>query len=150
MSGPICSMRGFFVTLTWCLASTAMGLPVIAHAAPEAPGAATAPVAEAASDPADHNYPTYERVRYVIACITTNGGAPALVYQCSCAIDHLAEHFTLDDFIEMQTALNAAPIAGERGAVLRDSPDMRYYSKRYRDGETAAFKACGIKPGNPH
>jgi len=94
---------------------------------------------------ASHDYPTYERVRYVLECIEHNGADPALVYQCSCAIDKLAERFTIDDFVEMQTALNGSSIAGERGGVLRDNPALRVDARHYREAEGAALKACGVR-----
>jgi len=96
--------------------------------------------------PASHDYPTYERVRYVLECIEHNGADPALVYQCSCAIDKLAERFTIDDFVEMQTAVNGSSIAGERGGVLRDNPALRVDARHYREAEAAALKACGVRP----
>ena len=91
-----------------------------------------------------HDYPTYERVRYVLQCVAGHGGAPQLVYQCSCAIDKLAAQFSIDDFVDMQTAANASSIAGERGGELRDNPDIRAAAKRYRAAEEAALKSCGV------
>jgi hypothetical protein len=90
------------------------------------------------------DYPTYERVQYAIQCITRHGGAQQLIYQCSCAIDKLAAQFSIDEFVDMQTAMNAASMTGERGGGLRDNPDMRAAAKRYREAEGAALKSCGV------
>jgi len=90
------------------------------------------------------DYPTYERVQYAIQCITKYGGAHQLVYQCSCAIDKLAAQFSIDDFVEAQTAVNGASITGERGGELRDNPQLRAAAKRYREAEQAALKSCGV------
>lgn len=101
---------------------------------------ATTPASAAA-----HDYPTYERVRYVLQCIERNGaGDAALVYQCSCAIDKLAERFSIDDYVEMQTAVNGSSIAGERGGALRDNPALRVDARHYREAEAAALKSCGV------
>jgi hypothetical protein len=90
------------------------------------------------------DYPTYERVQYAIQCITKYGGAQQLLYQCSCAIDKLAAQFSIDDFVEAQTAVNGATITGERGGELRDNPQLRAAAKRYREAEQAALKSCGV------
>jgi hypothetical protein len=91
-----------------------------------------------------HDYPTYERVQYVIQCISKHGGAQQLLYQCSCGIDKLAAQFSIDDFVDMQTSVNASSITGERGGEFRDNPDVRAAAKRYRAAEQDALKTCGI------
>ena len=91
-----------------------------------------------------HDYPTYERVQYVIQCISKHGGTQQLIYQCSCGIDKLAEQFSIDDFVDMQTSLNASSITGERGGEFRDNPGVRAAAKRYRESEQAALKSCGV------
>ncbi len=91
-----------------------------------------------------HDYPTYERVQYALQCLTRYGGAHQLIYQCSCAIDKLADQFSIDDFVDMQTAVNASSMAGERGGEVRDNPDLRAAAKRYRAAETTALKSCGV------
>jgi hypothetical protein len=92
-----------------------------------------------------HDYPTYERVQYAIQCISKHGGAQQLLYQCSCALDKLADQFSIDDFVDMQTSVNATSITGERGGEFRDNPEVRAAAKRYREAERAALKTCGVK-----
>jgi hypothetical protein len=91
-----------------------------------------------------HDYPTYERVQYVIQCINKHGGAQQLIYQCSCGIDKLAEQFSIDDFVDMQTSVNVSTITGERGGAVRDNPGVRAAGKSYREAEQAALKSCGV------
>ena len=126
------------------LAATALA----ASGAAQDPAPGTAPGAGPESAPAGpalvHDYPTYERVRYVLECINRNGGTNALMYQCSCAIDKLADRFSIDDFVELQTAANGSTIAGERGGMLRDSPEVRADARRYREAESAALRSCGV------
>ena len=117
------------------------------HAWPALPRALAASAVCAAMVPAfaaAHDYPTYERVQYVIQCLGKYGGAQQLIYQCSCAIDKLADQFPVDDYVEMQTAVNASSITGERGGELRDNEAVRAAGKRYRAAEQAALKSCGV------
>lgn len=93
---------------------------------------------------ASHDYPTHERVIYAIQCIAANGGAHALIYQCSCAIDKLARQFSYEEFVDMQTAANGLSMAGERGGELRDNDAVRANARRYRQSEQAALTACGV------
>ncbi len=91
-----------------------------------------------------HDYPTYERVEFVLDCMQRNGGAYALIYQCSCAIDKLAEQFTIDEFVEMQTSVNASDMSGQRGGELRGNPQIHQSTNRYRESVLAAGRSCGI------
>jgi hypothetical protein len=91
-----------------------------------------------------HDYPTYERVEFVLDCMQRNGGAYALIYQCSCAIDKLAEQFTIDEFVDMQTSVNASDMSGQRGGELRGNPQIRQSTNRYREAVLAAGRSCGV------
>jgi hypothetical protein len=91
-----------------------------------------------------HDYPTYERVEFVLDCMQRNGGAYALIYQCSCAIDKLAEQFTIDEFVDMQTSVNASDMSGQRGGELRGNPQIRQSMNRYREAVLVAGRSCGI------
>jgi hypothetical protein len=93
---------------------------------------------------ADHDYPTHERVMYAIQCINSHGGAQDLLYKCSCAIDRIAQQYSYDEFVDMQTAANALTMAGERGGELRDSSLVRSGAKLYRQTEKAALQSCGV------
>lgn len=91
-----------------------------------------------------YEYPTYERVRFSVDCMTRNGGNQALLYQCACAIDKIAAQYSIDDFVNMQTSINAVSVTGERGSEFRDSPEVRAAAKRYRETESAALRSCGV------
>lgn len=95
---------------------------------------------------ADHDYPTHERVMYAIQCISSHGGAHDLLYKCSCAIDRIAQQYSYEEFVDMQTAANAITMAGERGGELRDSGVVRSGAKLYRQSESAALQSCGVAP----
>jgi hypothetical protein len=103
-------------------------------------------IAAQATMAADHDYPTHERVMYAIHCINSHGGAHDLLYKCSCAIDRIAQQYSYEEFVDMQTAANALTMTGERGGELRDSDVVRSGAKRYRQSERAALQSCGVVP----
>jgi hypothetical protein len=98
--------------------------------------------AEAAA-PAN-NYPTQARVEYVQECIGNHGGKLSNLYQCSCAIDRIAERLSYDDFVEAATFAKYSGLPGEGGALFRDSERARSLAKLYRETEVDAFRHCGL------
>ena len=102
----------------------------------------------AAAPAAAFDYPTAERVNYVMACMRDNPGPHyEMVNKCSCAIDALARDVSLDDFVAMSTAANANTIGGERGSYIRDSEALQAQIRKFRDLQAAAKKGCFIQPG---
>ena len=93
---------------------------------------------------AAHDYPTVARVEYVQECISRNGGELAALYQCSCAIDRIAEKLTYEDFVEAATFARYARLPGEAGGIFRDPEHAKRAAKLYRELELAAFRSCGI------
>jgi hypothetical protein len=91
-----------------------------------------------------HDYPTQARVEYVNDCIATHGGRLSTMYQCSCAIDRIANALSYDDFVEASTFSKYSGLPGEGGAIFRDSDQARKMAKMYRDVEAEAWKACGL------
>ncbi|MFK7966365.1 MAG: hypothetical protein AB8C46_20560 [Burkholderiaceae bacterium] len=98
----------------------------------------TQPTLATASD-----FPTLTRVEYVEACRQQFDRPPQeLIYKCSCAIDKIAEEIDHDTWIALLTFNNAAPIAGERGAYLRERKDTRTKVKSYRELQAKARQSC--------
>lgn len=111
--------------LSWFLSTTAIALL-------GASGAAQA-----------YEYPTLTRVEYVEACAQQfDRPRQELIYKCSCAIDKIAAKVDHDTWVGLQTFNNAAPIAGERGAYLRERKDIRTQVKSYRALQTMAREKC--------
>jgi hypothetical protein len=107
--------------------------------------AMTCAAAEPARDTAPvNNYPTIARVEYVNQCINNNGGKLAALYQCSCAIDRIANTLTYDDYVEVTTFAKNANMPGEGGGMFRDSERGRKLIKNYRDLEADALHSCGV------
>jgi hypothetical protein len=91
-----------------------------------------------------HDYPTLARVEYVNECIGKNGGKLAALYQCSCAIDRIANAMTYDDYVEASTYAKYATLPGEGGGIFRDSDTAKKLAKTYRELESNAQRGCGL------
>src|SRR6267378_4700533 len=85
---------------------------------------ALAVLARGAAAPAQaanvHDYPTVERVEYVLECMQRNAGRQEFLYKCACVIDEIAKQYAYDDFVEASTAARFQSLGGERGGVFRD------------------------------
>jgi hypothetical protein len=106
--------------------------------------ATCAAAAPARGDAPAHDYPTIARVEYVNECVGKNGGKLAALYQCSCAIDRIANALPYDDFIEASTFAKYATLPGEGGGIFRDSDHARKLAKSFRDVESDALRGCGL------
>ena len=92
---------------------------------------------------AANNFPTADRVEFVLECMRDHtGGEFELLNKCSCVIDRLAEKYKYDAFVEAQTLAKSVTIAGERGAALRDNDEAQKGARKYRDTLAAASRAC--------
>jgi len=81
-----------------------------------------------------HDFPTNERVQFVLECMREHPGPEfEMVQKCSCALDRIAEQLSFDDFITASTLAKAASIAGERGGALRNNESAQADASRYRD-----------------
>lgn len=90
-----------------------------------------------------YEYPTLTRVEYVEACAQQfDRPRQELIYKCSCAIDKIAAKVDHETWVGLQTFNNAAPIAGERGAYLRERKDIRTQVKSYRELQSMAREKC--------
>jgi hypothetical protein len=95
--------------------------------------------------PAANDYPTLARVEYVFECLEENAGPRhEMVYKCVCAVDRVAESVPYDRWIELSTFFKAQPMAGERGAYVRERSDIQSQLKSYRELQARVRKACFI------
>jgi len=104
---------------------------------------AAADASQSAAPPA-HDYPTVARVEYVNECIGKSGGKLAALYQCSCAIDKIANALSYDDYVEASTFAKYATLPGEGGGIFRDSEEAKKLAKSFRDLESDALRGCGL------
>ena len=103
-----------------------------------------APTLSLGADPIKNDYPTQARVEYVNECISKSGGKLASLYQCSCAIDRIAQTLAYDDFVEASTFAKYASLPGEAGGEFRDSEKAKKLAKLFRDLEAEAWSGCGL------
>ncbi|AYH43998.1 hypothetical protein [Azoarcus sp. DN11] len=97
-----------------------------------------APAALAAND-----FPTVERVEYVLGCARdAHGPAQEAIYKCSCMIDAIAKRLSYDKYVEYSTAANALSIGGERGETMRAYGAGREMASKFRAIQAEARKAC--------
>ena len=74
-----------------------------------------------------------------------HGGKLANLYQCSCAIDRIANSLSYDEFVEASTYAKYSGLPGEGGGIFRDSDQARTMAKRYREAEAEAYRSCGLR-----
>ena len=93
--------------------------------------------------PKANNYPTLDRVQYVLECVQNypDKVRQEMVYKCSCAIDEIAKKISYDDFINDWTASKAITIAGDRGAI-REHQMVKGMVKQFNDVQGSAQKTC--------
>ena len=100
--------------------------------------------------PDPHDYPTSERVTYVEACMREHPGMHyEMLNKCSCVLDIVSHAVTYDDYETMSTAANATTIGGERGAYIRDVPELQTKIREFRKLQADAQRRCMIAPPAP-
>lgn len=90
-----------------------------------------------------NNYPTLDRVQYVLECVQNYPDKvhQEMIYKCSCAIDEIAKQIGYDDFINDWTSSKAITIAGDRGA-MREHQMVKGMVKQFKDVQGNAQKTC--------
>lgn len=90
-----------------------------------------------------NNYPTLDRVQYVLECARNYPDKvhQEMIYKCSCAIDEIAKQIKYDDFVNDWTASKAITIAGDRGAI-REHQMVKDMVKQFKDVQNNAQKVC--------
>jgi hypothetical protein len=102
----------------------AAGMPVAAHA---------------------HDFPTTDRVEYVLECMVDHQSKQEYLYKCSCAIDQIAQQMPYDEYVESSTALRYQTLGGERGAEFRDARAGKAMAVKYKALQDKARKACYVQ-----
>ena len=92
-----------------------------------------------------NDYPTTDRVVFVMACMRDHpGNHYEMINKCSCAIDAIARELPFESYTSMSTALNANTIGGERGGYIRDTELLQGDIRKFRQLTTKAKKGCFI------
>lgn len=94
-----------------------------------------------------HDYPTAERVAFVLECMREHPGPEfEMLQKCSCSLDRIAEVLSYEAFVEGSTLVKAVTIAGERGGVLRDNDGAQAGARGFRGLYNDARRQCLFRP----
>jgi hypothetical protein len=91
-----------------------------------------------------HDYPTVDRVEYVVECMKANGGDHQYLYKCSCVIDAVAREMSYDDYLAASAVVRYQGMGGERMGVFRDADSAKDMARKYRAILSGAKKECGV------
>jgi len=92
-----------------------------------------------------NDYPTLERVDYVLTCMRSAGGQTIdNLYACSCEIDQIAQKIEFNDFTAARTYEIYQRMPGEKGGLFRESPDGDELRERLDEARQEAKKRCFI------
>ncbi len=92
-----------------------------------------------------HDFPTADRVEYVLECMVEHQSKQEYLYKCSCAIDQIAQQMNYDEFVESSTALRHQTLSGPRGAEFRDPGAGKAMATKYKALQDKARKACYVQ-----
>ncbi|MBE0436143.1 MAG: hypothetical protein IBX56_10095 [Methylomicrobium sp.] len=92
------------------------------------------------------DFPTQERVDYVLSCIAKKGGLTYITqYGCGCKIDKIAEKMSFADYDQARTFGFMRKTPGEAGGAFRDPPEAKRLRKLMEEAEAYAEKSCFVK-----
>lgn len=93
-----------------------------------------------------NNYPTQDRVEYVLQCIEKHGGLRyETLYPCICKVDKLASLMTFDEYTQAKTFTFLRRTPGEKGGVFRDPPQAKELRKKLKETDQLAEDSCFVK-----
>lgn len=97
--------------------------------------------------PLANDYPTRDRVEYVLNCVAQHGGLTYITqYACGCKIDKIAEKLTFKEFESAKTfSYLSKGQTGDAGAVFRDPAQSKDLRARLKEAEAYAEKSCFVK-----
>lgn len=111
-------------------------------ATPEQPAA---PEVAAAAQPVN-DFPTQDRVEYVLECVAKKGGLKyETLYPCICKIDKIAEKMQYHEFAEAKTFTYLRKTPGDQGGIFRDPPQAKELRNKLKDAEQYADSKCFVK-----
>lgn len=120
-----------------------LGLLSACTVTPEKP-AVPAPEAEAAQPAND--FPTQDRVEYVLECIAKKGGLKyETLYPCICKVDKIAEKMRYHEFAEAKTFTYMRKTPGDQGGIFRDPPQAKELRNKLKEAEQYGDKKCFVK-----
>lgn len=105
------------------------------------------PVEQAEPAPQVNDYPTRDRVEYVLNCVAQHGGLSYITqYACGCKIDKIAEKLSFAEYEAAKTFTYLTKgQSGDAAAAMRDPAQSKDLRKRLKDAEQYAEKSCFVK-----
>jgi hypothetical protein len=105
------------------------------------------PVEQAEPAPFVSDYPTRDRVEYVLNCVAQHGGLTYISqYACGCKVDKIAEKLNFSEYEAAKTFTYLTKgQSGEAAAVMRDPAQSKDLRKRLKEAEEYAEKSCFVK-----
>jgi hypothetical protein len=96
----------------------------------------------AANQPGN-DFPTLERVEYVLQCMQEHGGQNYdNLYHCVCAVDTIAGMMSHEDFAQARTYTYLFDLPGERGGEFRDPPESERLRAKLKEAKAVAQRSC--------
>ena len=97
--------------------------------------------------PLVNDYPTRDRVEYVLNCVAQHGGLTYITqYACGCKIDKIAEKLSFAEYEAAKTFTYLSKgQTGDAGAVFRDPAQSKDLRARLKKAEAYAEKSCFVK-----
>jgi hypothetical protein len=93
-----------------------------------------------------NDYPTRDRVEYVLNCVAQHGGLSYInQYACGCKIDKIAEKMSFNDYDAAKTFSYLKSTPGESGSAFRDPKNSKDLRKLLKEAEESAEKSCFVK-----
>lgn len=109
-------------------------------------GCTTTPEKTEDTQPFVSDYPTRDRVEYVLNCVAQHGGLTYITqYACGCKIDKIAEKLSFNEFEAAKTFTYLRSTPGDAGGVFRDPAQAKDLRKRLKEAEEYAEKSCFVK-----
>lgn len=105
------------------------------------------PIEQAEPAPFVSDYPTRDRVEYVLNCVAQHGGLTYISqYACGCKIDKIAEKLSFAEYEAAKTFTYLTKgQTGDAAAAMRDPTQSKDLRKRLKDAEQYAEKSCFVK-----
>lgn len=109
-------------------------------------GCATAPEPVVEEKMPVNDFPTRDRVEYVLNCVAQHGGLSYInQYACGCKIDKIAEKMSFSEYEAARTFSYLKSTPGESGGVFRDPKQSKDLRARLKEAEDHAEKNCFVK-----
>jgi ABC-type Fe3+-hydroxamate transport system substrate-binding protein len=92
-----------------------------------------------------NDYPTRDRVEYVLECIAKHGGLSFInQYACGCKIDKIAEKLSFKEYESAKTFSLLKKTPGENGAAFRDPKHAKNLRTQLKEADKYAESQCFV------